>query len=154
MKVEYIEPFIKAAIEVIKAEFGMDVELGELSAEKASNTTQEVTVLIGITGEVEGMVLYGVNTAMASEIVLHLTGESRPVFDEIGESVIAELGNMISGRATANFEETGIMCTISPPSVIVGRGTIISSVNIKRLVIPLHLPIGTLHMAVALRSRN
>lgn len=130
----------------------MDVTLGELSAERNSNTTQEVSVLIGITGQVEGTVLYGTSKPMASEIVMLLTGERHPVFDEVVESAVAELGNVISGRAAAKFEEDGIMCKISPPTVIVGRGTIISSVDIRRLLIPLILPIGQLHVAVALRS--
>lgn len=152
MKVEYIQPFISAAIDVIKAELGMDATLGELAAEKNSSTTQEVTVLIGVTGQVEGIVLYGISKPMASEIVLLLTGERHPVFDDVVESAVAELGNVISGRALAHFEEQGVQCRISPPTVIVGRGTIISTVDIKRLLIPLNLPIGQLQVSVALRS--
>lgn len=152
MKVEYIQPFISAAVEVLEAELGMTPQRGELSAERNTDTTQEVSVLIGITGEVEGAVLFGTTKGVASEVVMLLTGERRPVFDEVCESAVSELGNVISGRAAAKFEEQGITCTISPPTLIVGRGSIISSVNIKRLVIPLKLPFGQLQVSVALRS--
>lgn len=152
MKVEYIQPFITSAIRVLKAELGMEATVGELAAERAANTTQEVSVLIGITGEVEGTVIFGTSKLVATEMVTHLTGERRPVFDEVSESAMGELGNVISGGAAMLFEESGIHCTISPPTVIVGRGTIISTVNMKRLLIPLILPFGQIHVAVALRS--
>ncbi|HEY8417210.1 MAG TPA: chemotaxis protein CheX [Limnochordales bacterium] len=153
MKVEHIQPFVTAAALVLKEELGLEVERGELSIAETDYTTREVTVLIGITGEVEGTVLYGTDEAMAVNIVYELTGERKVIYDETCESAIAELGNVISGRAAILFENQGINCTISPPSVIRGRGTIISTVNITRLIIPLKTRIGDLDIAVALRER-
>ena len=153
VKVEHIQPFVTAAALVLKEELGLEVERGELSIAETDYTTREVTVLIGITGEVEGTVLYGTDEAMAVNIVYELTGERKVIYDETCESAIAELGNVISGRAAILFENQGINCTISPPSVIRGRGTIISTVNITRLIIPLKTRIGDLDIAVALRER-
>ena len=121
MKVEWIQPFVTSAIRVLEAELGMEAQVGELAAERAANTTQEVSVLIGVTGQVEGTVIYGTSKLVATEMVMHLTGERRPVFDEVSESAMGELGNIISGGAAALFEESGIHCSISPPTVIVGR---------------------------------
>lgn len=152
MKVEYVQPFIISATEVVQAELGMDVTRGDLAVEHNASTTQEITVLIGVTGEIEGIVLYGTSKKMASEIVRQLTGEERPEFDELCESAVAELGNVISGRAASLFEQQNVSCTISPPTVIVGKGTVVSSVNIQRLLVPLTLPIGMLHVSVGLRE--
>ena len=154
VKVEHIQPFVTAAALVLKEELGVDIERGELSVANTDYTTREVTVLIGITGQVEGTVLYGTDEAMAVNIVRELTGEKKAIYDETCESAIAELGNVISGRAAVLFENQGIDCTISPPTVIRGRGTIISTVNITRLVIPLKTRLGELDVAVALRERD
>src|SRR5690625_2819204 len=88
MKVEYVQPFIISATEVVQAELGMDVTRGDLAVEHNASTTQEITVLIGVTGEIEGIVLYGTSKKMASEIVRQLTGEERPEFDELCESAV------------------------------------------------------------------
>lgn len=152
MKVEHIQPFVTAAALVLREELGLEVDRGELSVAETDYTTREVTVLIGITGQLEGTVLYGTDEAMAVNIVYELTGERKVIYDETCESAIAELGNVISGRAATLFESQGIDCTISPPSVIRGRGTIISTVNITRLIIPLRTRLGDLDIAVALRE--
>lgn len=86
-------------------------------------------------------------------IVYELTGERKVFYDDTCESAIAELGNVISGRATALFEDQGIKCTISPPTVISGRGTIISAVNMRRLIVPLHTRLGDMDIAISLRER-
>ena len=122
----------------MKQEFKVEVERGELSLAETDYTTKEVTVLIGVTGDLEGTVLFGTTEEMAMNIVYELTGERKVFYDDTCESAIAELGNVISGRATALFEDQGIKCTISPPTVISGRGTIISAVNMRRLIVPLH----------------
>lgn len=154
MRVEHIQPFVSAAAFVLKQELNVDIERGELSIAETDYTTKEITVLIGVTGELEGTVLFGATEEMAMNIVYELTGERKVFYDETSESAIAELGNVISGRATALFEDQGVKCTISPPTVITGRGTIISSVNMTRLVIPLRTPMGELDVAVSLRETN
>lgn len=153
VKVEHIQPFVSAAALVLKQELKVDIERGELSVAETDYTTRDITVFIGITGDLEGTVLFGTSEEMAMNIVYELTGERKVFYDETSESAVAELGNVISGRATALFESKGINCTISPPSVITGRGTIISAVNMTRLIIPLETPLGGLEIAVSLREK-
>jgi len=151
MRVEHMQPFVSAAAYVLKQELNCEVERGELSLAETDYTTKDITVLIGVTGELEGTVLFGTTEEMAMNIVCELTGERKVFYDETSESAIAELGNVISGRAMALLEDQGIRCTISPPTVITGRGTIISAVNMKRLIVPLHTRLGTLDVAISLR---
>jgi len=152
MKVEYVQPFAAAAVDVLKAELGVEVQRGELSLHTDDFTTREVTVLIGITGEVEGTALYGADRETVNRMVTIMIGEPQTEFDETSMSAIAELGNVISGHAAAIFERQGIDCTISPPTVIVGAGTRLSTVGIPRLVIPFNTEIGTFEVAVSLRE--
>lgn len=154
MRVEHIQPFVSAAAFVLKQELKADVDRGEMYIAETDYTTKEITVLIGVTGELEGTVLFGTTEEMAMNIVYELTGERKVFYDETSESAIAELGNVISGRATALFEDQGVRCTISPPTVITGRGTIISAVNMTRLIIPLRTPLGELDIAVSLREAH
>ncbi|HEY8552791.1 MAG TPA: chemotaxis protein CheX, partial [Thermaerobacter sp.] len=152
MRAEYIRPFLAAAVEVLKADFGVDrVERGELRIETSYYTTQEVTAIIGLTGEIEGTAMFGTTKATARRMVEAVTGTLPPVFDEMAESAFAEFGNVVSGRASVLFEQQGWQCTISPPTVIIGRGAIISNGRIQRLIVPLETPLGEVQLAVALR---
>jgi len=153
MKVEFILPFVKGAVDVLKAEANADVEKGTLSIEESSMTTQEdVTVLIGVTGQLQGVVMYSLSERTARNLVSTMLNERIPVFNDMVESAIAEMGNVISGIASAELEAAGYICKIAPPTMIQGRGVIISTINIKRLVIPLGTPLGELKISVALRE--
>ena len=81
-------------------------------------------------------------------------GEAVPVFNELAESSIAEMGNIITGQAAAGLEEHGYVCKLTPPTIITGKGVMISTVDIQRLVIPIELPVGFIEISVALRYYN
>lgn len=152
LKAEYVKPFVQAAHRVLKQELGMEPERGELRLENTYYTTKDITVLIGVTGDVEGTVLYGTSENVAKELVHNITGEQRPRFDEICESAVAEIGNMISGHAGALFEELGLSFNITPPNLILNRGTLIANAATKRLIIPIKLGFGEIEIAVSLRE--
>ncbi len=152
MRVEFINPFVKAAYDVLLAEVKSEIKKGELSIQSSAFTAEEVTVMIGVVGQVQGVVLYGMSERTAKNIVSAMTGQTVPIFDRIVESAIAELGNVITGRASAELEKAGFSCRVTPPMVIVGRGAIISTVSIQRLVIPVEISSGSIEISVALRE--
>jgi len=53
MNVKFLNPFIDAACEVLKAECQCTVERGNLSMQKSSLTADEITVLISLVGQVQ-----------------------------------------------------------------------------------------------------
>jgi chemotaxis protein CheX len=152
LRVQYINPFVSAAYKVLQHEVQAVVEKGQLSIRASAFTSSEVTVMIGVVGQIQGIVMYGMSERTVKNIVSQMTGEPTPIFDKLTESAIAELGNVITGTAGIELEESGFVCRIAPPSVIVGRGVIISTVDIERLVIPLHTQYGDLEISVALRE--
>ncbi len=54
-----------------------------------------------------------------------------PVFDNLAESAIAEMGNIITGQAAIGLEEQGYVCKLSPPTLISGKGVVISTLDIR-----------------------
>ena len=154
MKVELVQPFVTAAARVLEAELGMAARPGEMTEQNSGLTTREVTVLIGIAGQVEGSVLYGADRATVLRVAGIMMGEEPGEIDETTMSAIAELGNMITGQAAALFEQSGLRFTISPPNVILGEGSHLRSVGIPILVIPFHVDAGVLDVAVSVRERG
>ena len=155
MKAALANPFLSAAIHVVESETGVKVErAGDLSVRQSRKVGHEITVLIAVTGAAEGVVLYGMSEDTGKQIVGRILGEAVTEFDDMAESGIAELGNVITGRASHLLEEAGYQSTISPPTVIRGAGTEISTLDLPRLVVPLATEVGAIQIAVALRERS
>lgn len=152
MKADFINPFVAAAFHVLEAETGQPVTKGELRLEEAHYTTNDITAVIGVVGKVSGTVLYGWSERTAKQIASVMIGQTIAVFDKLAESAVGEIGNMVTGRASALLEQAGYSCNISPPTLIIGRGTIISTSPFQRLVIPVNTKHGEISIAVALRE--
>jgi chemotaxis protein CheX len=153
VKAEFVNPFVTAAFQVLEKETKSEVTKGNVSLEESPLVSDEVTVLIGVVGRAQGLVLYGMSEKTAKGLVSCMYGEQIAVFDAMAESAVAELGNVITGLASGELERVGYGCKIAPPSVVVGRGTSISTLSIKRLVIPLITVFGEITVHVALQER-
>jgi len=153
MNVKFLNPFIDAVFEVLNAETKLEMERGALSLESDSFVTADVTVLISLVGQVEGSVFYGMSTSMALGLVTRMMGEPYTQFDSLAQSGIAELGNVITGRASIKLAEAGYESTISPPTLIEGSDAAISTLDRPRLVVPLESELGDLKIHLALRER-
>jgi chemotaxis protein CheX len=81
-----------------------------------------------------------------------MLGQLADEFDELAQSGIAELANVIGGAASIALAEAGHATTITPPLLLVGSGGHLSSVEIQRLVVPLVTTCGVINVHVALRD--
>lgn len=152
MNVKFLNPFVEAAHEVLQAESDLEVRRGDLVLEKEPYVTEDVTVIISLVGQVEGNVFYSMNEAMAILLAERMLGESLADFSMLAQSGIAELGNVITGRASVKLDNAGYRCTISPPTLLRGSGAVISTLDYTRLVVPLVSEVGRLVIHLALRE--
>src|SRR3981081_3083490 len=151
MRTEFINPFLQAATEVLEAELGTTPRRGTIGLEKSVNTSNDITAVVGVTGDVLGVVLYVMNEATGRALVTKIMGQEFPEFDDLAQSGIAEIGNVITGRAAVLLAEAGFTSDLAPPMMIVGRGALINTLDMQRLVIPLETGYGALEVQVALK---
>jgi chemotaxis protein CheX len=152
MNVKFLTPFLEAVVDVLQAEVGVVANRGSLSLQKSALTTSEVTVLISIIGELQGVVLYGMSKETSLAIVSRIIGQTFDEFDSLAQSGIGELGNVISGKATVNLAKTGMETTISPPTLIVGKDAQISTLDFSRIVVPIDSEVGQIVVHLAVRE--
>jgi chemotaxis protein CheX len=150
MNVKFLNPFVEAASEVLQAEVGLGLGRGPLSLHKSALTSDEVTVLLNLVGQVQGVVLYGLSTPTGLALVSRMLTQEFKEFDSLAQSGVAELGNVITGRASVKLAEAGFATNISPPTLILGQGVTISTLDFSRIVVPLTSELGpmTVHLAV------
>lgn len=152
MDVKFLNPFLEAAYMVLQTELDCSAERGELLLERSAATSEDVTVLISLVGEAAGIVMYSLSETTAIAIVSKILDQPFAEFDELAQSGIGELGNVITGQAGQRLAASGLDVNISPPTLILGKGTLISTLDFDRLVIPLHTELGTLSIHLALRE--
>ena len=154
MNVKFMNPFLDAATEVLQAECQIEANRGNLILQKTSMTTDEITVMISMIGHVRGVVLYGLSIATALKLVSRVMGQEFEQFDNLAQSGIAELGNVISGRATVKLSQAGYSTDISPPTLILGKGIEISTLDFARIVVPLTFEENGIEVHLALREAS
>lgn len=152
MNVKFMNPFIEAAVDVLQAECQISATKEAVTLQKSAMTTDDVTVLLSLVGQVQGVVLYGLSKATSLVLVSKVMGQSFEEFDNLAQSGIAELGNVITGKATVNLSKTGITANISPPTLILGKGVSISTLDFARVVVPLATSAGEMLVHLALRE--
>ncbi|HEV7666323.1 MAG TPA: chemotaxis protein CheX [Chloroflexota bacterium] len=151
MRAEIINPFLQAASEVLEAELGAAPLRGPIGLQRSAYTSDEVTAVVAVTGEVAGMVLFAMAEPTARAIVSKMMGQEFPEMDALAQSGIAEIGNVITGRAAVLLSDAGFPSDLAPPMLLVGRGTMISTLDVQRLVIPMDTEFGRIEVQVALK---
>ena len=151
MRAEFINPFVQAASEVLETELGCKPQRGSIGLQRSAYTSDEVTAIVAVTGDVAGMVLFAMTEEVARAMVSKIMGQDFPAFDALAQSGIAEIGNVITGRAAVLLAEAGFPSELAPPMLIIGRDTMISTLDVQRLVIPMETDLGNIEVQVALK---
>jgi len=152
MSVQVVNRYAQSALNVISKETGMPVSRGSDIVEGNPYTTEDVTAVIGVSGMLRGSIYLSMSEPTAIKLISSIIGQDVDELDDLGQSGIAEMANVIAGAAGINLAEEGIATTINPPLVLVGRGARLSTVEIQRLVVVLTTSHGDVRLHVALRE--
>ena len=152
IRLEFISPFVEAAARVILTECGETVNKGKIHRVRSPQTTSDVSAMIAITGGVAGLVIYSMTQPTAQEFASRMMGEPVPYFDEMSQSAIAELANMITGQAGIGLERNGFLTDMSPPVLLLGNGNMIATFNLTRIIVPLVVSFGEFAVDIALKE--
>ena len=158
MRVEYINPFVESAYNVLKEVLGTDVHRGELYLKSTSMPVLGVAALVGLAGDVEGRVLFDMtkDTAIKVASTMLESMELEPItsLNEMGRASIMELANMITGQAVTKLHNLGFKFDLTPPSMFTGENMEISDSGVEALIVPMELPQGKIELNVAIRERK
>ncbi|MBP6177786.1 MAG: chemotaxis protein CheX [Anaerolineales bacterium] len=152
MNVKFLNPFVTAAHDILHMELHGPVQRGELKLENGPYRTDDATVIISLVGAVDGTVFYSMSKESAIQFASALMGEKFEGLNALAQSGIAELGNVITGQASMRLAEAGFESNISTPSLLIGKGASISTLEYPRLVVPLTTEAGSLTIHLSLRE--
>ncbi len=153
MRVEYINPFVEAAFNVLKEVLGEEIKRGELFLKSTSQPVLGVAAIVGLAGDVEGRVLFDMTKETALAVASKMNGETLQEMDDLGKATITELANMITGQAVTKLHELGFKFDLTPPAIITGTNMEVSDTGVEALIVPVELSEGKIEINVAVRER-
>jgi len=155
VKVEFINPFIEAASQVLEEIAQLKSERGALRLKNTNEPFRDVCAIIGLVGDVQGQVIYGFDQTTARSVVSKMMmGAEVTEFDEMARSALGELGNIISGKASIGMEELGLMIDLSPPTLVMAQNVHISTLKIPMIVVPLDTECGIIDLYVGIEQKE
>ncbi|MBN1241593.1 MAG: chemotaxis protein CheX [Spirochaetales bacterium] len=154
MRVEYINPFVESAFNVLKEVLQGDIKRGELYLKSTSMPVMGVAALVGLAGDVEGRVLFDMEKASALKIASAMNGEQLTAMDELVKATITELANMITAQAVTKLHELGFRFDLTPPAIFTGDNMEVSDQDVEALIVPMETPQGKIEINVAIRERG
>jgi len=139
LKVEYINPFIEASLQVINQTTNFNPTIGKIFVKNNSYSSDGVVILIGLTGKISGNVVLSLSKNLALSIASAMMyGMPVNELDEISKSAIAELANMILGHTASIFYQNSICIDITPPTVLTGENIQLTPTKSLTVCIPLN----------------
>lgn len=121
----------------------------------APGSLAPVTVILGITGDLEGQFILGYEAETALNVARSMLGNPEYAeFDEMAKSALSELGNMIGGMTSTGLSDLGYLCNLSPPSLLTSQSGTISMSASTMISLPLQSSAGDFFVCIGLRDSN
>ena len=158
MRVEYINPFVEAAFNVLKEVLTTEVKRGDLYLKSTTMQIQGVAALVGLAGDVEGRVLFDMTKETALAVASGMNNEEMKVLDDMVKATITELANMITAQAVTKLHDLGFKFDLTPPALFTGDNMEISNnLEVEALIVPMEIGPGAkdgkIEINVVIRER-
>lgn len=120
MQAEHINPFIISVCKVVKDMCQIDLKIGKPSLKEEKYSPDASVIKLGLVGDLAGTAVLNLERPTALAIVSKMMMMPVSTIDEIGQSAISELGNMVAGNAATIFANNNIIIDITTPAYFLG----------------------------------
>lgn len=151
MDVRYLNPFFTAIKDVSAQVLGSNPSFHKPCLKNTPFSSEELLIIIGITGELNGKAIINLKKADCTEIASKMMGGMEMQFDELSKSATSELFNMIMGTAASYFEKEGILINITSPTILEGNNIVISQ---REKIISVPINIEKISMTVNISAES
>ena len=133
MNVKFANSFLSSTFNVFP-QFGItDIKKNGVSIKESKIESFGVMVILGIVGDFKGNVIYSTTSEAAMSIAsAMMMGAPVPALDDIAQSAIAELTNMLTATAATCLFTEGISVNISTPALM--QGDFIANINSNKTI--------------------
>lgn len=124
MDANHINAVIESFMSVMPQLGLTDVKREDVSLKGRYIQSPGVVIILGIVGDIKGNIIYGIGSEDAKKIAsCMMMGMPVEEFNELAQSAISELTNMLTATVATNFSKQGINVNISTPTLVYGEFT-------------------------------
>ncbi|MCY6355237.1 chemotaxis protein CheX [Clostridium sp. ZS2-4] len=121
MDVRYINPFVNSILNVMPQLGFKEIKKQGISIKEKNIKSLGVMLNLGIVGDIKGNVIYCLDIEGAKKIAsVMMMGMPVNELDDMAQSALSELSNMLTANASIIFSNDGININISTPTMIYG----------------------------------
>ncbi|SMP60598.1 chemotaxis protein CheX [Anoxynatronum buryatiense] len=154
MDVKWINPFIEAFMHVMPQLGFQTIEKSAVTLGQGKIKSAGVIMNLGIVGELTGNVVYNIEMETAKGIASKMMmGMPVAELDEMAQSAISELSNMLTANASINFSKMDISTNISTPTLMYGTDFEVMVNMPKYVCVEMNADGLALQINVAVRSQ-
>jgi chemotaxis protein CheX len=151
MRMELIQPFINAADAVLAETLQTTTRIGDVTMDEEAYRRRGVASLVTIKGDIEGRIIFDIDTQTATKVARYLTGAPVAESEEVACETACELANMVIGSAITTLNDQGFRFKVYPPVVHMEPLGEKSSEDQEALVMCFDTNSGHVFMNIALR---
>jgi chemotaxis protein CheX len=112
-------PFVESTKAVFSTMVGVDIKLADLCRCQRFHCAFDISSVIGFSGSIRGMMVIGMDKAVAFSIAEELLGHRPTEIDAEVSDMVGELANMIGGNAKERMGDFNI--ALGLPTVVSGQ---------------------------------
>ncbi len=153
---KHINPFIEAAMAVVKQIAGIEVRRGHLSYKPKVEPSFGVSIIIGIFGFLTGQIVYSLDGNLAEKLADKLLQGKSPQEKRIMFlDTLGEVANMITGNATALLNQRqDQLLNITTPAIAAGTNLSIHLIPKPAIVLGLITQYGPIEVSIAVEEKE
>ncbi len=146
MNVEFINPFIKATMNVLETMAFGKPRVGKPYLKEGDNAIGDVSGMLELDANgsgVKGSLAVTFTEKAILKIISNMLGEEHDHINDEVRDAVGEITNMISGQARKELSEKGHSFEASIPKAVAGRGHTIKHIKDSSIVIPFEIDEGS-----------
>ncbi|MCY6371643.1 chemotaxis protein CheX [Clostridium ganghwense] len=122
MDAKLVNPFIEAFFSVMPQVGFSEIKKKAVSVKDKNIKSIGVMINLGIVGDIRGNVIYGMDIESAKQVASKMMmGMPVDELNDMAQSAISELTNMLTANASTNFSNVGTNINISTPALMYGE---------------------------------
>lgn len=151
MNETYIKAVYRAAEKILNSHLGIHVTPGKALMRKDAIFSNDLSVVLGVSGELTGQIICCVDETGAKKIAgTMMGGIVVPYMDEISWSAMQEFGNWIAGAAATELSKENYIIDVTPP--VINEGTSTFRAANTFITVPIDTDIGEVIVHISLSA--
>jgi chemotaxis protein CheX len=155
MKLLNLAPFVDAAAEVCEQITEKTAVRGELSVVQDLVTNCPVNIACGISGDIEGIALFGLTRDAAINIASKMLNRPLRVFDQMVSAALMDLGERLLEKSSCALTQHGTNFKLTPATLIRGMSICVPTNGQPTVIVPLQFEnIATIYVKLSVREKQ